>query len=87
MVVYSHAIGAGTCIQTDLDQVVVLGKVSGVEFVGLKVVVDQRLPGRGQAEDVKAVGVDEVLHLALRHFWGWTWVLQFELIGVEVALS
>ena len=84
---YSHAISTRTRVQADLDQVVVLGKVGGVEDVGLEVIVDQRLPGRGQAEDVEAVGVDEVLHLALRHVRRWTWVLQFEFIGVEVALS
>lgn len=84
---YSHAIGAGACVQAGLHQLVVLVKVCGVEFVGHEIVVDERLPCRRQTEDVEAVGVGEVLHLTLRHVRRWTTVLLLEVIGSEVALS
>lgn len=37
---YLHAISTRISVQTDLDQVVVLGKVGGVKHIGLEVVVD-----------------------------------------------
>ena len=83
---YSHAVGLGAGIETYLHESIVLCKVSGIELVGLEIVVDQWLPRCRQAEDIEAVRVDEVLHLARRHVRRWTRVLLFEIIWVEVAL-
>jgi hypothetical protein len=66
---YSHAIGVRAGIEADLDNFVVLCKISSIEHVGLEVVVDKWLPRRRKAEDVEAVGVDEVLHLTRCHVW------------------
>ena len=83
---YSHAVGLGAGIETYLHESIVLCKVSGIELVGLEIVVDQWLPRRRQAEDIEAIGVDEVLHLARCHVRRRTRVLLFEIIRVEVAL-
>ena len=78
--------GLGAGIETDLHESIVLCKVSGIELVGLEIVVDQWLPRRRQAEDIEAIGVDEVLQLARCHVRRRTRVLLFEIIRVEVAL-
>ena len=75
-----------TSIKANLHECVVLVEIRLVQNVGFEVVVYQWLPSRWQAEDIEAVRVDEVLHLARRHVRRWTRVLLFEIIWVEVAL-
>jgi hypothetical protein len=77
----------GARIQADLHQLIVLGKISGIQLVGYEIVADKALPRHWQTEDIEAVLFAEVLHLTPSQVGRRAAIRALEIIRGKIALA